>query len=140
MLNEGALERARIAYEAKIKAAEDKANEPTKLNLEQAAVQDIQRRIASGLITPDQGTREYAELIAGKQKVNPNPGMVLGRDAEGNIVMDQGSTIPTWQPNVQQTVGDPVQAALKKAGIAYEPDKYEYRVTGDGQVQRKAKK
>ena len=140
MLNEGALERARIAYEAKIKAAEDKANEPTKLNLEQAAVQDIQRRISSGLITPDQGTREYAELIAGKQKVNPNPGMVLGRDAEGNIVMDQGSTIPTWKPDVQQPSGNPVQAALKKAGIAYEPDKYEYRVTGDGQVQRKAKK
>ena len=54
--------------------------------------------------------------------------------------MNQGLTIRTWKPNVQQPAGDPVQAALKKAGIAYEPDKYEYRVTVDGQVQRKAKK
>lgn len=140
LMNEAALERARLAAEAKIKALEDKVNEPTKYNLEQAAVADIKQRVEAGIITPAQATKEYADLIAGKQKVNPNPGMVLGRDAEGNIVMDQGSTIPTWKPNVQQTVGDPVQAALKKAGIAYEPDKYEYRITGDGQVQRKAKK
>ena len=140
MMNEAALERARLAAEAKIKSLEDKLGEPTKYNLEQAAVADIKQRVEAGIITPAQATKEYADLIAGKQKVNPNPGMVLGRDAEGNIVMDQGSTIPTWQPNVQQTVGDPVQAALKKSGIAYEPDKYEYRITGDGQVQRKAKK
>ena len=140
MMNEAALERARLAAEAKIKALEDKVNEPTKYNLEQAAVADIKQRVEAGIITPAQATKEYADLIAGKQKVNPNPGMVLGRDAEGNIVMDQGSTIPTWKPDVQQPSGNPVQAALKKAGIAYEPDKYEYRITGDGQVQRKAKK
>lgn len=140
LMNEAALERARLAAEAKIKALEDKVNEPTKYNLEQAAVADIKQRVEAGIITPAQATKEYADLIAGKQKVNPNPGMVLGRDAEGNIVMDQGSTIPTWKPDVQQPSGNPVQAALKKAGIAYEPDKYEYRITGDGQVQRKAKK
>ena len=140
LMNEAASERARLAAEAKIKALEDKVNEPTKYNLEQAAVADIKQRVEAGIITPAQATKEYADLIAGKQKVNPNPGMVLGRDAEGNIVMDQGSTIPTWKPDVQQPSGNPVQAALKKAGIAYEPDKYEYRITGDGQVQRKAKK
>lgn len=140
MTNEAALERARIAYEAKIKAAEDKATEVTKYNIENLAAKNLIDRLERKEITPQQYTLELADLVAGKQKVNPNPGMVLGRDAEGNIVMDQGSTIPTWQPNVQQTVGDPVQAALKKSGIAYEPDKYEYRITGDGQVQRKAKK
>ena len=140
MTNEAALERARIAYEAKIKAAEDKATEVTKYNIENLAAKNLIDRLERKEITPQQYTLELADLVAGKQKVNPNPGMVLGRDAEGNIVMDQGSTIPTWKPNVQQTVGDPVQAALKKSGIAYEPDKYEYRITGDGQVQRKAKK
>ena len=58
----------------------------------------------------------------------------------GDSILNTGLTIPTWKPNVQQPAGNPVQAALKKAGIAYEPDKYEYRVTVDGQVQRKAKK
>ena len=140
MMNEAALERARIAYEAKIKAAEDKATEVTKYNIENLAAKNLIDRLERKEITPQQYTLELADLVAGKQKVNPNPGMVLGRDAEGNIVMDQGLTIPTWKPNVQQPAGDPVQAALKKAGIAYEPDKYEYRVTVDGQVQRKAKK
>ena len=140
MTNEAALERARIAYEAKIKAAEDKATEVTKYNIENLAAKNLIDRLERKEITPQQYTLELADLVAGKQKVNPNPGMVLGRDAEGNIVMDQGSTIPTWKPDVQQPSGNPVQAALKKAGIAYEPDKYEYRVTGDGQVQRKAKK
>ena len=140
MMNEAALERARIAYEAKIKAAEDKATEVTKYNIENLAAKNLIDRLERKEITPQQYTLELADLVAGKQKVNPNPGMVLGRDAEGNIVMDQGLTIPTWKPNVQQPAGDPVQAALKKAGIAYEPDKYEYRITGDGQIQRKAKK
>ena len=103
MLNEGALERARIAYEAKIKAAEDKATEVTKYNIENLAAKNLIDRLERKEITPQQYTLELADLVAGKQKVNPNPGMVLGRDAEGNIVMDQGSPIPTWHPSTQQT-------------------------------------
>ena len=66
MMNEAALERARLAAEAKIKALEDKVNEPTKYNLEQAAVADIKQRVEAGIITPAQATKEYADLIAGK--------------------------------------------------------------------------
>ena len=103
MTNEAALERARIAYEAKIKAAEDKATEVTKYNIENLAAKNLIDRLERKEITPQQYTLELADLVAGKQKVNPNPGMVLGRDAEGNIVMNQGSPIPTWHPSTQQT-------------------------------------
>jgi hypothetical protein len=135
MMNEAALERARLAAEAKIKSLEDKLGEPTKYNLEQAAVADIKQRVEAGIITPAQATKEYADLIAGKQKVNPNPGMVLGRDAEGNIVMDQGSTIPTWKPSVSQQTQAPVTQqefdtkwkSLKSGESLVGPDGKSYR-------------
>lgn len=97
---------ARLKEQERIRSAEEdrrlKEKGPEKLNLEQAAVQDIQRRILIGEITPQQGTLEYAALIAGKQKVNPNAGMVLGTNAEGNVSLQPGETIQTWKPQTKQ--------------------------------------
>lgn len=131
----GALERARLTMDAKIKEAEAKGIKPEKLNLEQLVTQDLINRRERGEITDEQLTLELADLVAGKQKVNRNPGLVVQQNEEGKIGLGQGEAIPTWSPKVKQPTQVPITqqdfnlkwSTLKSGESLVGPDGKTYR-------------
>lgn len=76
--------------------------------------------------------------------LNPKPGAVdVERFTEGGIPTNKPKSIaPPNAPLVPQggaAQAPNIAAQLQKQGQTYEPDKYEYRIGPNGQVQRKAK-
>lgn len=75
--------------------------------------------------TGQRATEEYRRRISEKKRA---------------YFKQNGIDLPSEQP--QGGGGAPSQAlaeALKKSGEAYQPDKFDYRVTADGRIQKKAK-
>lgn len=96
----------------------------------------------------DQANFYQAEAESAMKTAQTNLGLRAEANKVGTYDMSQ-SGMPTVQaqpaPGIipatpqRQPAGGPIAAAVKAAGQQYEPDKFIYRISPDGKVQRKAK-
>lgn len=144
--NAATIESARISAQSRVEAAEKKANmmmNHMTLNQKQAYLSDL---IAQGTATD--GEKQQYQDIQNKIKeqraagINPLPANMIGQPTP---VQQAGSSggFGASQPGPNNTgavtAPQQIQSMAQQSWGTYEPDKYEYRVGPNGNLQRKPK-
>lgn len=96
-----------------------------------AAEQELlyQKELVTKALAPTEGKVDLSRLPGSQIPVRP--GVTPQATPRGNNPL---AASPTPSP-----VSDPIRKAVIQAGGVYEPDKFEYRITPDGRVQKRAK-
>ena len=143
----GELERARLLAEAKENIMKAKLENIS--NLTASAV----RTLTDPTSTPQQRASAQAQIdLITSMATQKNAALVTPTIAMGSLDVPMNpSAASEAQARAEASLRavhggagnispDPLVAALQKAGLPYEPDKYEYRMSPEGTIQRKAKK
>lgn len=108
---------------------------------EEGLLRQIAALEASGEITHEQAQAERAAIFNRKTDVKVQPGVTL--PGGGGLIPKPQSApyVPgqTGQPLQQQQLKQDLTNLLKQQGVPYEPDKYDYRISPEGKIQRKIK-
>ena len=127
-----------------IKAAEEAArgragagDKPVK-TAEEGLARVITKKFYSGEISYDEYLKELANIFNARNAAKVQEGTTLDTTQLQGAPLKPKAPQQQYVPNVGNSIGS-LESKVKESGVAYEPDKYDYRITEDGKVQRKPK-
>lgn len=146
--NATTLQAARIGADARLGAASARGagGAPYKESPDQAMARMAREKVESGEWNPEEAIQFLQRYQFNKNTLRvpdtapqvmqggtPTTPAARTEAAVANALPQKGAPAPAAQ------AAPDIATAVKKAGQNYEPDKYDYRVTPDGRVQRRAK-